>query len=83
MKPSTIFFEKRVAAGNDFIVIDDRSASFQGDPKKFALTVCDRKHGSFGINQKAILIHLSAADDTSAVSLKFHYESYSSSISRL
>ncbi|MBI3253073.1 MAG: diaminopimelate epimerase [Candidatus Omnitrophica bacterium] len=40
----TVSFTKMVGAGNDFIIVDNRSGILKGDLKGLARRLCDRKH---------------------------------------
>jgi diaminopimelate epimerase len=49
----TVSFTKFVAAGNDFIVIDNRSGILKGLPQTEAIRLCDRR---FGVGADGVLL---------------------------
>lgn len=50
---NTVLFSKVVAAGNDFIVIDNRRGALKGSPKAKAKQLCERK---FGVGADGVLL---------------------------
>ncbi len=56
-----MFFSKYQAAGNDFIIIDDRSGSFPLENKSFIEDLCSRKFG-IGADGLVLLQNSSSAD---------------------